>query len=382
MNIELQGYVLPGFEKVKEAFLANWDAYEVGAGYAVVHGTKMVVDLWGGYTGRDLKKPWEKDTLVNVYSTTKGMGALTVALLAEKGQLDYSARVTDYWPEFGAQGKQHVTVAQLLSHQAGVCGVSEKIAVEDLYNWDKMVSLLAAQKPFWPPGTRAGYHAVTWGFLAGELVRRVTGKTLGTCFRDQVARPLGADFYIGLPDSEMHRVADMIGPNHARTPIHTANDQREIPPLYAVALMNPDIRPFRDASSTAWRKAEIAAANGQANARGIARIYGALANGGEIDGIRIIQPESIAAATVQEAFEHNDPVTGKPMRYSRGFMLNTEDGYGPNLRAFGHGGAGGSIGFADSDARIGVGYAMNQMQVNPDDEPRALRLIRATYACL
>jgi CubicO group peptidase (beta-lactamase class C family) len=362
--------------------LANWAEYEVGAGYAVVHGTKMVVDLWGGYTGRDFKKSWEKDTLVNVYSTTKGMGALTVALLAEKGQLDYSARVTDYWPEFGAQGKQDVTVAQLLSHQAGVCGVTEKITVEDLYNWDKMVSLLAAQKPFWPPGTRAGYHAVTWGFLAGEIVRRITGKTLGTCFREKVARPLGADFYIGLPDSEMHRVADMIGPNHARIPIRTANDQREIPPLYAVALLNPDIRPVRDASSVAWRKAEIAAANGQANARGIARIYGALANGGEIDGIRIIQPQSIAAATVQEAFERNDPVTGKPMRYARGFMLNTEDGYGPNLKAFGHGGAGGSIGFADPDTHIGVGYAMNQMQVNPDDEPRALRLIRATYACL
>ncbi len=383
MDIDIYGYVLPGFEKVKDAFLSNWDGYEAGAGFAVVHRGKTVVDLWGGYRGRDLKRPWEKDTLVNVYSTTKGMGALTVALLVEEGKLDYEARVTDYWPEFGACGKQDVTVAQLLSHQAGVCGVSEKITVEDLYDWDKMVRLLAAQKPFWEPGTRAGYHAVTWGFLAGELVRRITGKTLGTCFHEKIARPLGADFYIGLPDSEMQRVADMIGPNHARIPMNAGNDHRqEIPPLYAVALLNPDIRPFRDASSHAWRKAEIPAANGQANARGIARIYGALADGGKIDGIRIIKPESIAVAAMEEAFEPNDPVTGKPMRYARGFMLNAEDGYGPNSRAFGHGGAGGSIGFADPDAHIGVGYAMNQMQVNADDEPRALRLIRATYACL
>jgi CubicO group peptidase (beta-lactamase class C family) len=382
MNIDIQGDVASGFEKVKEAFSANWDGYEVGASYAVVHRGKTVVDLWGGFTGRDLKRPWEKNTLVNVYSTTKGMGALTVALLVENNELSYQAKVTDYWPEFGARGKQDVTVAQLLSHQAGVCGVSEKITVEDLYDWEKMVGLLAAQKPFWEPGTRAGYHAVTWGFLAGEIVRRITGKTLGTCFHEKVARPLKADFYIGLPDSEMDRVADMIGPNHARIPMNTGNDQREIPPLYAVALLNPDIRPFRDASSHAWRKAEIAAANGQANARGIARIYGALANGGEIDGIRIIRPETLAVAAIQEAYEDNDPVTGKPMRYARGFMLNAEDGYGPNPRSFGHGGAGGSIGFADPDANIGVGYVMNQMQVNPDDEPRAIRLIRATYACL
>jgi CubicO group peptidase (beta-lactamase class C family) len=309
------------------------------------------------------------------------MGALAVAILVEEGKIDYQARVTDYWPEFGAEGKQNLTVAQLLSHQAGVCGVSRKLTVPDLYDWDKMVRLLAAQKPFWEPGTRAGYHAVTWGFLSGELVRRTAGKTLGTYFQEKVARPLGADFYIGLPDSEMDRVADMIGPNHARIPFAPA-PQPEAPPLYPVALLNPDIRPFRDASSYDWRKAELAAANGQANARGIARIYGALAEGGQIDGIRIIRPGSIAAAVVEEAFESQDPVTGKPMRYARGFMLNAENGYGPNPASFGHAGAGGSVGFADPDAGLGVGYVMNQMQVNPDDEPRALRLIEAVYGCL
>jgi CubicO group peptidase (beta-lactamase class C family) len=382
MKVDINGFVLPGFEKVKKAFEANWDGYEVGASYSVVYKGKTVVDLWGGYQGRDLKKPWEKETLVNVYSTTKGMGALTVAILAEEGKLDYEALVVDYWPEFGAEGKQSVTVAQLLSHQAGVCGVSKKIAVEDLYNWNEMVRLLAEQKPFWEPGSQAGYHAVTWGFLAGELVRRITGKTLGFYFHEKVAKPLGADFYIGLPDSEMSRVADMIGPNHARAPQKTIDSDQKIPPLYPVVLLNPDIRPYKDASSYAWRKAELAAANGQANARGIARIYGALANGGEIDGIRIISKKGIEKAIKEEIMMPEDPVTGKPMRFARGFMLNAEEGYGPNPNAFGHGGAGGSIGFADPDANLAVGYTMNQMQVNADDEPRAGLLVKDTYDCL
>ncbi len=381
MKINIEGIVSPGFEKVKEVFAANWDGYEVGASCAVVYKGRMVVDLWGGYRDRDLKNSWQKDTLVNVYSTTKGMASLAIAILVEEGKLDYDARVVDYWPEFGEEGKDKVTVAQLLSHQAGICGVSEKITIEDLYDWDKMVRLLAAQKPFWEPGTTAGYHAVTWGYPAGEIVRRITGKTLGTVFHEKVAKPLGADFYIGLPDSEMDRVADLVGPNHARVP-QAANPDPRVPPLYSVALLNPNIRPYKDACSTAWRKAEIAAANGQANARGIARIYGALANGGEIDGIRIISKEGIDRATREEAMVPEDPVTGNPMRFARGFMLNIEGNYGPNPHAFGHGGAGGSIGFADPEANIAVGYAMNQMQVNPDDEPRAGLLVRAIYDCL
>jgi len=383
MKINVQGHVAPGFENVKNAFQANWDEYEVGAGYAVVHKGKMVVDLWGGYQDTDLTKPWEKDTLVNVYSTTKGMAALAIAILVEEGQLDYDALVVDYWPEFGAHGKEKGTLAQLLSHQAGVCGVSDKITVEDLYDWEKMVRLLAEQKPFWEPGTSAGYHAVTWGYLAGEIARRVTGKTIGAYFHEKVAKPLSADFFIGLPDDEMDRVANMIGPNRARVP-QTTNPGEEpvVPPLYPVALLNPNIRPFKDASSRAWRKAEIPAANGQANARSIARIYGALANGGEIDHVRIISPEGVQRAVREEASNTEDPVTGTPMRFARGFVLNTEGGYGPNPNAFGHGGAGGSIGFADPKANLAAGYTMNQMQVNPEDEPRAWRLVKATYDCL
>lgn len=386
LEVEIHGEVAPGFENVKAVFKANWNEIEVGASYSVVHKGETVVDLWGGYQDRDCTRPWEKDTLVNVYSTTKGMGSLAVAILADEGKIDYDALVIDYWPEFGAEGKDKVTVAQLLSHQAGVCGVTEKITVEDLYDWEKMVRLIAAQKPHWEPGTSAGYHAVNWGYLAGELMRRITGKTLGTYFLEKVAKPLGADFFIGLPDSEMNRVSDMIGPNHARIlPKPTPSDgpPAQSPPFYAIALQNPAIRPYADASSYAWRKAEIAAANGQGNARGIARVYGACANGGQIDGIRIISNAGIDAAVKEEVDETViDLVVGGPMRRGRGYILNTGGSYGPSADAFGHGGAGGSNGFADRENNIGIGYAMNQMQPNPTAIPRSRLLVDATYRCL
>ena len=175
MNVHIHGRVEPEFEKAKEAFKANWEGYELGASFSVVHKGKMVVDLWGGYLDTDFTRPWQEDTLVNVYSTTKGMGALTAAILVDEGKLDYQTRVVDYWPEFGAEGKDRITVAQLFSHQAGLCGVSEKLTIEDLYNWDKMIRLLAAQKPLWEPARAAGYHAVTWGYFPGEIIRRITG---------------------------------------------------------------------------------------------------------------------------------------------------------------------------------------------------------------
>jgi len=383
MEWEIHGETTPGFEKVKEAFKANWEGYEVGACFSVVYKGKKVVDLWGGYQDRACTKPWKENTLVNVYSTTKGMASLALAILAEEGKLDYEALVTDYWPEFGAEGKDQVTVKQLLSHQAGLCGVMGKITIEDLYDWDKMVRLLAAQKPFWEPGQGSGYHAVTWGYLAGELIRRITRKTLGQYFQEKVAGPLKADFYIGLPDSEMNRVADMVGANRARVAPKSIEGSRKVPALYPIALQNPEIRPFKDVCSYPWRKAEIPAANGQANARGIARIYGALANGGEIDGIRIISRKGIETATIEEVKgDQVDLVLGKPRRFARGFVLNTEGSYGPNHEAFGHTGAGGSVGFADPETNIAFGYAMNQMQVNEDDVSRAELLVKATYACL
>ena len=383
MDVDIIGYVSPGFEKVKTVFKSNWDGYEVGASCSVVHKGKTVVDLWGGWLDTEFKAPWQLDTLVNVYSTTKGMGSLAMAILADEGKIDYNAKVVDYWPEFGAEGKEKITVAQLLSHQAGLCGLSRKVTVEDLYDWDKMVTWLAAEKPHWEPGKGCGYHAVMWGYFPGELIKRITGKTLGTYFKEKVTDPLHADFFIGLPDSEMHRVGNIIGPNRARVPMTQVESPADMPALYPIALLNPNIRPYKDASSPAWRKAEIAAANGQANARGIARIYGMLANGGEIDGIRILSQQAIEIATIEEVDDSRpNLVTGRPMRFARGFSLNVDGVYGKNPNAFGHAGAGGSLGFADPAANIGFGYTMNQMQVNPDDESRSKRLADAVYDCL
>lgn len=383
MNVEIQGEVAPGFEPVRRVFADLWREVEIGASFCAWHKGRKVVDIWGGYAEVDMSKPWERDTLVNVYSTTKGLASVAVAILHDEGKLDYDEKVVTYWPEFGAEGKQDVTVAQLLSHQAGLCGVDSKLEVEDLYDWDKMVNLLAAQKPWWTPGQAAGYHAVTWGYFPGELIRRITGKTLGQYFHDKVASPLGADAFIGLPDSQMHRVATLNGPNRARKQPRTpANANAEMPELYPVALLNPSISPFKHASSYAWRKAEIAAANGQANARGIATIYAALAMGGELNGTRIISERAIGEATKLEVDMQIDLVTGRPMRRARGFMLNTEGAYGPDANAFGHAGAGGSIGYADMTNQVAVGYAMNQMQADLEATPRSQLLSKAVYACI
>jgi CubicO group peptidase (beta-lactamase class C family) len=382
MQVDVQGEVAPGFEPVVDVFENNWQGIEVGASYAVWHRGQKVVDLWGGYCDAAGDKPWNKDTLVNIYSTTKGLAAVALAVLVDEGRLDYERMVVDYWPEFGAQGKDRVTVAQLLSHQAGVCAVDERLTIEDLYDWSKMVNLLARQKPYWEPGTGAGYHAVTWGYLAGELVTRITGKTLGQYFQEKVARPLAADCYIGLPDSEFYRVADLLGPNRARQQVAPNGVAVKLPELNALVFGNPVIRPYKDACSSAWRRAEIAASNGHGNGRGIARVYGAMANGGELEGVRIISPEAIEQSTRQEVGDEVDLVVGSSMRRARGFMLNTLNGYGPSPNAFGHAGAGGSTGFADPDNGVGIGYAMNQMHMDGLTMPRASVLIESTYRCL
>jgi len=381
MNVEIKGQVAAGFESVRDAFAANWQGIEVGASLCVQHRGETVVDLWGGFQDQACSREWQRDTLVNVYSTTKGLASVAIARLADQGLLDYDALITDYWPEFGANGKDQLTVAQVLSHLGGVCGVDERLEVSDLYDWEKMTALLAAQKPLWSLGGDAGYHAVTWGYLPGELVRRITGQTVGQYFREQIAAPLQADCYIGLPDSEIHRVADLISPTRARLQ-PSAPAAPVIPPLYAEAMLNPNIRPYKDACSSAWRGAEIAAANGQASAQGIARVYGIMANGGVVNGRSYISTQGIALGTKLEKEDGIDLVTGTQMRRARGFMMGVDGAYGPNSAAVGHAGAGGSLGFADGDEAIAFGYAMNQMQSDPQATPRSRLLVDALYRCL
>ncbi|MCH2335867.1 MAG: beta-lactamase family protein [Pseudomonadales bacterium] len=382
-HVPIHGDVAPGFEAVAEVFERNFtDDIEVGASFCAVVDGVAVVDLWGGYCDQACTVPWESNTLVNVYSTTKGIAATVVATLVDQGLLDYEEPVGNHWPEFRA-AEGGLTVGQFLSHQSGVCGLRDKVTVEDLYDWEGMTRRIAAERPHWDPGTAAGYHAILWGFLAGELVLRLTGKTLGALVKERVADPLGADFHIGLPKSEHGRVADLIGPNRARIlPDSVLAEPAKVPPLFTFALQNPTIRPYRDACSTDWRVAEIAAANGHGNARGIARVYGTLARGGTSDDVQVMRPETIARMTRQQWGMEDDLVLGRPMRRGSGINLNTAEQYGPNPTAFGHSGAGGSIGFADTDRLLGVGYAMNQMQPGIEADTRGSRLVRAIINCI
>lgn len=384
-SIRVHGRVAPGFEAVRDVFKRNFThGIEVGAGLTIRQRGKDLVNLWGGYKDASESLAWEEDTLVNVYSTTKGVAALAFAAVVEEGLLSYQDEVQKIWPEFKA-ARSGLTVGQLLSHQSGVPGVSIETSVTDMCNWSTMISRLEQQEPFWRPGTAAGYHAVHWGYLVGELVARCSGKSLGYWVSERLAQPLSADFFLGLPDSLHHRCADLIGPNRARI-LHdvagTDDFEEQMPPLFPIALQNPVIRPFKDACSAAWRRAEIAAANGHASAQGIARIYDAAANGGETSSTRVLKPKTIADAVVEEVGMDNDLILNKPMRRGRGMILNTSAEYGPVTSSFGHSGAGGSLGFADPYNGIGFGYAMNQMEPGGREQKRSAELVSTFYEAL
>jgi CubicO group peptidase (beta-lactamase class C family) len=363
---DVQGRCDERFAKVRDAFESSL-ADEVGAAVAVTVDGEPVVDLWGGEAR--LGEPWQEDTLVNVYSTTKGMTAICAHKLVERGQLDLDAPVAQYWPEFAAAGKQDLPVRWLLSHRAGLPAVAKPLEPEALYDWGAMANALAEQEPWWKPGEKHGYHALTFGFLVGEVVRRISGKSLGTFFREEVAEPLGLDFHIGLGVENDTRTADMIplpradaGAPVPEGPLgQMMKDMADPTTMTGAAFANP--RMAENAMNTReWRAAEIPAANGHCTARALAHVYGALSRGGEIDGVRVLESETIENAIVEQSFGPDAILGQLPMRFGLGFMLRQDlMPLGPNPRTFGHPGAGGSVGFADPDARIGFGYTMNKM---------------------
>jgi CubicO group peptidase (beta-lactamase class C family) len=374
----LRGTCDSRFERVAKAFEANFEEeLEVGASFAITLDGQIVVDVWGGFADRTEERAWEEDTLVNVWSTTKGLTALCLAMLVDRGELAYDKKVAHYWPEFKANGKESITVETLLSHQAGLCGFREANTAADYYDQDLMAQRLAAMKPWWEPGTANGYHAITFGFLAAELVRRITGTTLGKFFDHEVADEVGADIYIGLPADDDERVAELIAPT---TPPAATTAPDENVEIIRAATGNPALDP-EIPNDPAWRRAEIPAANAHAGARGLAQVYGVLACGGESHGRFLLKQDILAEAT-RERCHRRDLVLGLPIRWSAGWALNMAPTYGPNPEAFGHSGWGGSMAFADPTTRIGVGYTMNQMQANLVGDPRTLRLIEATYQCL
>src|ERR1700761_5472811 len=311
----VQGFTQDQYAPVRAAFEANFaSGADVGASFCATLDGETVVDLWGGFADAARTRPWEKDTLANVYSTTKTMTFLTALLIADRGELDFDAPVARYWPEFAANGKADIKVSHLMAHSAGLSGWRDKVTTEDLYDWDKVCALLAAQAPLWEPGTQSGYHAITQGYLVGEVVRRITGKSLGTDLREEIAEPLDADFWIGLPASEDARVAELIPPPKGQAAVDVAQTE-----IQKVSFNNPIV----DVSATAtrgWRGAEIPAAGGTGNARSVAEIHTILANGGVAKG-KCFMSEAGCRKALELQIEGPDLVLGMPARFGMGFGL-------------------------------------------------------------
>ncbi len=387
MATRAEGICDPKFRRVRQAFEDNFETRgEVGASVALTIDGKQVIDLWGGYADKKKTRPWTRDTIVNVYSTTKGLTAICAHRLVDEGRLDIDAPVAKYWPEFAQAGKEKLPVRYLLSHRAGLPAVRKLLEATDLFNWDTMCSAFAAQEPWWEPGKKHGYHALSFGFLVGEVIRRITGKTPGSYFRDELARPLGLDCHIGLDASHDGRVAGMIvsPPPPPGAPNIFAEIGKHPESVTAKTFNNPPtmMRPEFGANSRIWRGAELPAANGHSTARALARLYGALSRGGEVDSVRVLKPSGIARCYDEQSYGP-DEVLFISTRFSLGFMMSQPGAaLGPNPHSFGHPGAGGSLGFADPDAKVGFGYTMNQMAPGILIDPRATALIDAAYESL
>ncbi|WP_437334696.1 serine hydrolase domain-containing protein [Sorangium sp. So ce394] len=386
----IQGSVAPGFERVRDAFVENLTRQgEAGASFCAYVDGVEVAHLWGGEARPGV--PWTADTLACGAAVGIGVAALVAQRLADQGKLDVDAPVAAYWPEFAAEGKGAITVRMVLGHSAGLPWFPDpELRVrldrpETLLDSEAILRLIEAAPPVWEPGTQCGYHTATYGWLVGEIVRRVTGKSLGTYLRDEIAGPLGAEYWIGLPEAEHHRVAWM-----SPDPI-TDTDQfykflnADTPPGKAM-FMSPHRRfgdMIRDGMNhpTFWR-AELASRNGVGTARGVARLYAMLASGGELDGVRVVSADS-TARHIEVQYDGNDFIWGNPLRVGLGYMRPSASvGMGPHDEAFGHPGFGGAIGFADPVSRVGFAFLPNRMVLALTTDARAETLASALYACL
>ena len=387
MNVD--GTCDPRFRAVREAFCENFASRaELGAAVTVSVDGTLVVDLWGGIADKVSGRAWTRDTMVVVFSCTKAATALCAHMLVARGALDLDAPVAHYWPEFAAAGKEAIPVRLLLNHQAGLAAVDDPLPLGALYDWDTMATALAAQAPHWEPGTAHGYHAVTFGWLVGEVVRRISGRSLGTFFREEVAGPLGLDFWIGLPEALAARVAPirMAPLTGETTPIMLAMADRST--LTSKAFLNPPgLMTARQVNARVLHAAEVPAANGIATARGLAGMYTPLACGGRSGAVELVDRDTLQAMATVES-EGDDRVLLIPTRFASGFMKSIDNRprdsaiLGPNAEAFGHGGAGGSIGMADPVARVAIGYVMNQMGTGVLLNARGQALIDAVYESL
>lgn len=382
-RVPLNGQCERRYGPVLEAFIRNFEVEdEVGSAVSVIVDGRTVVDLWGGWKDGARQREWQHDTIVCMMSVSKGITGMAFSLLVDRGLVDVGAPVATYWPEFAANGKESLPVRFILDHRAGLPIIADPLWPGAIYDHSAVCKALAAQAPMWPPGTVAAYHVHTQGYLLGEIIRRVTGKSVGAFVRDELAGPLRADFMIGgLTGRDQARCAEVMPNMQARL---FAAKEVETDTLRAKAFVQNPAEPWPvTLNSSIWRESEIASGNGHGNARGVARIYAAFSRGGELDGVRLVRPDTIAAMTTEQ---HNitELMQDRPYHQALGILLNTPEAVymGPNLRAFGHHGIGGSLGFADPDARVGFSYACNRMHAVGTNGPRAARLIDALYGVL
>jgi CubicO group peptidase (beta-lactamase class C family) len=376
---KIHGTCAPGYEPVREAFAENFThRNEIGASVAVVAHSEPVVNLWAGWADPARCRPWQEDTLTNVWSTTMPTAVLCVHLLMDRIGLDPDAPVASYWPEFAAGGKADIPLRWVMSHRSGLSGFATPVTVADLEDWEKVTALLAAQAPLWEPGTVSGYHAITFGFLIGEVVRRVTGESAGRFFASEVAGPLDADFEIGLTEGDLGRCSDMQG-------VTTSEDERsatarayvDAHPAALAALANPPLT-GDEANEPGWRMAQIPAVNGHGTALALATIFGSLVDGSE----RLICGSTVDVARTGQG-RCTDLVLGIPLEFGLGFVLSgPEHHFGPNPAAFGHDGFGGSAVWADPGTGVAGAYVMNRMGKGLLDDGRKMALVEGIYRSL
>jgi CubicO group peptidase (beta-lactamase class C family) len=375
-KIEIQGTCDGRFEMLYEFFTMNLETGEdIGASAAVFIDGEPVVDIWGGHIDKERTQPWERDTIVNNFSTTKTMTALVALILADRGELDLDAPVTKYWPEFAPHGKGAITTRMFLGHTAGMPGWTETMTMDDIVDWDKATTTLARQAPWLKPGEGSAYHPITYGPLIGEVVRRITGRSLKVFFAEEVAGPLGADYHIGAPFEAEARVSPMLQGSPLIQPVGNL--------LWDRAYHNPLCTP-QNCSTSAWRRADLGGSNGHGNARSVATVQSVLSCGGEVGGVRLLSRAGCERLLEVQA-DGPDRLFGFNLRWGLGFALenvSTVEIYGPRIagrRIATWGGSGGSIIFNDLDARMTVAYVMNRHLEHGGVDPRGVGIVRAAY---
>ena len=396
----ISGHCDPRFDKVAEIFSSAIESgFEIGASLAIEHQGKMVVDLWGGHQDQEKTKPWQEDTIVNVFSVTKGVVATCAARLIEQGLLDIHQKVSHYWPEYGCNGKQDTKVIDLLCHRAGMFGFQEERPIDEWRNWQQFTDLLAAQAPFREPGASQGYHALTFGWLVGEVIRRIDGRSVGTYFSEEIARPLGLDFKIGVDESDLPRCADTLMLDNKST-LAVLKLISYIPDMllskwlrgvkgvvnsgdYSVAFSARGLDGDDAVNSTEWRLAEVPAANGHGTAASLAKLYGVMANGGERDNFRLLTPATIEQITSIHSKGPDTVLFGLPYHFGLGYMVNSPlTPIGSKPRMFGHTGIGGEVTFGDLDNKLGFSFLNNRQHNLNNLYKTANNLSKALYKIL